>query len=156
MLLYMLMLMLLFLLAPVGAGEGNRGDLARFRHVAGETVITHFGGKGETQTTKLPAVGGACNHAERHVVAEEDEENEEEEEEKEDDVPVKLDFFVTAKEILVEERRCLVCPGQPKGSLKVSAKERKMLAARTPPIRVVTFMTIHKRANGLVERPPSP
>eukprot|EP00903_Cladosiphon_okamuranus_P009069 g8670.t1 len=139
--------------------EGNRDDLARFRRVAGETVITHFGGKGEEQTTLLPPVGGACNHAERHVVAEEDEENEEEEEEeeeKEDDDPVELDFFVTDKEILVREMRCLVCPGQPKGSLRVSDSEKRMLEARTPPIRVVSFMAM-QRAKGkkeLVERPP--
>lgn len=119
-------------------------------------MITHFGGK--EQTTLLPTVGGVCNHAKRHVVAKEgeveDEETEEEEEDVDDDL-VELDFFITDKKILVREMRCLVCPGQPKGSLKVSDSEKEALEARTPPIHVVSSASIQRaKANSkLVERP---
>lgn len=131
--------------------KGDRDDLAQFRRVAGETVITNFGG--QEQRTLLPMVGGVCNHAERHVVAEEDEENEEEEDV--DDELVELDFYVTDTKILVREMRCSICPGQPKGSLKVSDSEKEALEARTPPINVVSFMTIQRaKANSkLVKRP---
>ncbi|CAN0366615.1 unnamed protein product, partial [Ectocarpus fasciculatus] len=129
-------------------------DLAPFRRIAGEAVITHFGGK--KQTTLLPTVGGVCNHADRHVVAEEGEENEENEEEEDvDDELVELDFFVTDEKILVREMRCLACPGQPKGSLKVSDSEKEALEARNPPINVVSFMWIQraKENSRLVKRP---
>lgn len=122
--------------------KGNRDDLGSFRRFAGETVVTHFGG--QKQTTRLPTVVGVFNRHERHK--------------KKEDVdydPVGLDFFVTDEKIFVRERRCLVCPGQPKGVLKVSETVKKELQARTPPICVTSFMTINRRKkNGkLVERP---
>lgn len=35
-------------------------ELGPFRRLAGETVVTHFGG--QEQTTLLPTVVGVCNH----------------------------------------------------------------------------------------------
>lgn len=116
--------------------KGALDDLAPFRRFAGETVVTHFGGEDQDQTTVLPTVSGVCDKKKEHP-------------------PVHLCFFVTDTEILINQKRCLACPGGSKGSLKVSVSDRNALVNRTPMIQPASRQTIQRRKEKslLVERP---
>ncbi|CAN0280325.1 unnamed protein product, partial [Ectocarpus sp. 4 AP-2014] len=66
-------------------------ELSPFRRFAGETVVTHFGGEDQDQTTVLPTVSGVCDKTKEHP-------------------SVHLCFFITDTTILINQKKCPACP----------------------------------------------